>query len=325
MRGSWRLNKDCNILTSTARPSIAVCRYRLPGLLNRRPGGPASLGHVLIPASSHQLFWSPNSIGGPEGPFCWVVAFSTTPCLQLLWLQLTGFLSSPSYIIVQSPTQSLEWHVWSSSSGNNCHAVHRSLSSGASVYECTMGFYLVPFFQPSLPTRFLLITLIGMSHFLPVHHFGMAYLAGLKVNIQHCPCGGIKYNEEQHVAVITIKFCYPYVGVSPIDGLVLMWRIPTELSSAQTQSRTQSRFCLSEPLPGAVIFLIVKLMRVFSLLSFVYILFAFNIFLITYFCVVSSFEPPLDHNTILISLILSYESPRFCCHVYNSTLLCRVR
>ena len=39
-------------------------------------------------------------------------------------IQLTDFLSSPSYIIVQSPTQSLEWHVWSSSSGNNCHAGH---------------------------------------------------------------------------------------------------------------------------------------------------------------------------------------------------------
>ena len=49
--------------------------------------------------------------------------------------KITDFLSSPSYIIVPSPTQSLEWHVWSSSSGNNCHAVHRSLSSGASVYD----------------------------------------------------------------------------------------------------------------------------------------------------------------------------------------------
>ena len=66
--------------------------------------------------------------------------------------KLTDFLSSPSYIIVPSPTQSLEWHVWSSSSGNNCHAVHRSLSSGASVYDCTVGFYLVPFCQPSSPT-----------------------------------------------------------------------------------------------------------------------------------------------------------------------------
>ena len=43
-------------------------------------------------------------------------------------------------------------------SGNNCHAVRRSLSSGASVYECIMGFYLVPFRQPNPPTRFLSIT-----------------------------------------------------------------------------------------------------------------------------------------------------------------------
>ena len=107
-------------------PSV-LCLSRSPGLLNWRPKGPASLGHVLIPASSHQLV-----------------------------SKLTDFLSSPSYIIVQSPT--LEWHVWSSSSGNNCHAVHKSLSSSASVYDCSMGFYLVPYCQPSPPTRFLSIT-----------------------------------------------------------------------------------------------------------------------------------------------------------------------
>ena len=77
--------------------------------------------------------------------------------------------------------------------------------------------------------------------------------------------------------------------------------INTELSSAQTQSRTQSQFCLSESLPRAVIFLIVKLRRGFSQLSFVYVLSAFNIFLITYFCVVSSFVPPLDHKRELIN------------------------
>ena len=80
-----------------------------------------------------------------------------------------------------------------------------------------------------------------------------------------------------------------------------MGHIPTELSSAQsqsqTQSRTQSRFCLCKSLPRVVIFLIVKLVRGFSQLSFVYVLFTFNIFLTAYFCVVSSFEPPLDHNT----------------------------
>ena len=50
---------------------------------------------------------------------------------------------------------------------------------------------------------------------------------------------------------------------------------------------------------AVVIFLIVKLRRGFSQLPFVYVLFAFNIFLITYFCVVSSFEPPLDHYKVL--------------------------
>ena len=39
---------------------------------------------------------------------------------------------------------SLEWPVWSSSSGNNCHPVQRSLSSGASVYESIMGFFFLP-------------------------------------------------------------------------------------------------------------------------------------------------------------------------------------
>ena len=75
------------------------------------------------------------------GPLCWVLASSTASRHQRVWSpKLTDILSSPSYIILQSPTQSLEWHVWSSSSGNNCHAVRRSLSSGASVYDCTVGF-----------------------------------------------------------------------------------------------------------------------------------------------------------------------------------------
>ena len=74
-------------------------------------------------------------------------------------------VSTELYNIVQSPTQyllmtghrdvslppSLEWHVWSSPSGNNCHAVHRSLSSCASVCKCTAGFYRVPYCQPDSP------------------------------------------------------------------------------------------------------------------------------------------------------------------------------
>ena len=134
--GDW--TKTAIYLPPLLWPS-ALCLSRSPGLLNRRPRGPALCWMMaFFTASYHQLVWSPNSIRGPESPFCWVVAFPTTlpsnsSDLQLVWLPV-----SPSYIIVQSPTQSpsesLEWHVWSSSSGNNCHAVQWSLSSGASVY-----------------------------------------------------------------------------------------------------------------------------------------------------------------------------------------------
>ena len=158
MRGSLRPNRTA-IHWPPLLWSSVLCLSRFP---DAQPETRMPTLLAFSTASYHQLVWSPNSIGGPEGPFCSVVAFPTTTCPQLSVLQLADFLFSPSYIIVQSPTQSstqsLEWHVWSSSSGNNCNAVQRSLSSGASVYESIMGFYLVPFRLPNLPTRFLLIT-----------------------------------------------------------------------------------------------------------------------------------------------------------------------
>ena len=120
----------------------------------------------------------------PQGPF------------GLLWLSLPHLFynsvrsltaSLTSSTPTQSPTRFLESHVGSSSSGNNCHAVHRSLSSGASVYECTMRIFFTSshFVSQFLPTRFPLITAIRMCHFLPVHHLNGIFLAGLKVKIQH--------------------------------------------------------------------------------------------------------------------------------------------
>ena len=146
---------------------------RSPDAAQPEARGPSSLldaGFIYRILSLTHLI--SNSIGGPEGPFCWVVAFLNTTCLQLLWSP-THWLPVFTELYNSSITHSisLESHVWSSS-GNNCHAVHRSLSSGASVYECTMGFYLIQSFQPSPPTR--------MCHFLQVHHFGMACLAGSK-------------------------------------------------------------------------------------------------------------------------------------------------
>ena len=95
--------QDCNILTPTLL-AITVFLSRSPGLLNQGPGGPASLGHVLIPASSHQLVWSPNSQSGVPRPLLPGAGFLYC-ILSLTGLvsKLTDFLSSLSYIIVQHP------------------------------------------------------------------------------------------------------------------------------------------------------------------------------------------------------------------------------
>ena len=99
-----------------------------------------SLPHLVTNFSGPQL------IRCPKGPFGPGVAFPTTSYQQLNSNSLTSVLTElyDSSTPTQSPTRSLEWHVWSSSSRNNCHAVHRSLSSGASVYECTMGILACP-------------------------------------------------------------------------------------------------------------------------------------------------------------------------------------
>ena len=162
VRESWRLNKDCNILTPIFM-AISVMSFSFSRAAQPEAQGPTLL--AFSTASYHQLVWSPNSIGVPEGPFgrVWLSlphliynssdlqlcqAFSTTSYQQLLWTPtlwlpvLTELYNSSTP--TQSPTQSLEWHVWSLSSGNNCHAVHRSLSSSASVYECTIGILPCP-------------------------------------------------------------------------------------------------------------------------------------------------------------------------------------
>ena len=150
--------QNCNILTPTLM-AISIVSFSFSWCSTGGPGAQLSaecwlsLPHLVTNGSGWQTHWLP------------------------VFTEL--YNSSIAHSI------SLEWHVWSSSSRKNCHAVHRSLSSGVSVYDCTMGFYLVPYCHPSPPMRFLPITAIGMCHFLPVHHFVMACLARLKVNIQH--------------------------------------------------------------------------------------------------------------------------------------------
>ena len=149
VRGSWRPNKDCNILTPTLM-AISVVSFSFS-----RCSTGGFLYHILSPTGL-QTYWGAREplLLGSGFPYhiltpTRLISNSLTSCLTELY---------NSSMPTQSPTQSLEWHVWSSSSRNNCHAVQRSLSSGASVYECIMGFYHVPFRQPNPPTRFLSIT-----------------------------------------------------------------------------------------------------------------------------------------------------------------------
>ena len=109
-------------------------------------GGPEahSAGWWLSLLHLISIFSGPQSNRGPRAPSAWYGfpdhISSITPIRSLTATSvLTELYNSPTS--TQSPTWFLESHVWSSLTGNNCHAVHRSLSSGASVYQCIMGIF----------------------------------------------------------------------------------------------------------------------------------------------------------------------------------------
>ena len=164
----------------------ALCLSRSPDAQPEAQRPSSLLDDGFLTASYQQLLWSPNSIGVPEGPYgrAWLSLPHTSISISNSnWNSvLTELYNSPTS--TRSPTRSLELHDWSSSSGNNCHSVHRSLSSGASVYECIMGFTLSHFISQIHPRDLFRLLAIGMRHFLPVHQFVMACLLGPKVKIQ---------------------------------------------------------------------------------------------------------------------------------------------
>ena len=155
VRGSWRPNRTAIYWPPLLWPS-ALSLFRSPGLLNRRPRGLALCWMMAFFTTSYHQLVSKTTSEVPRAPSAWRgFPYHISSLTPTVWLLVLTELYNSS-----TPTQSLEWHVWSSSSGNNCHAVHRSLSSGASVYECTMGFFftLSHFISQIPPTRFPSIT-----------------------------------------------------------------------------------------------------------------------------------------------------------------------
>ena len=129
--------QNCNILTPTLL-AITAFLSRSPGLLNQRPGGPASLGHVPQSSIFSPTHLIPNSQSGAWGlpllgaGFLYCILSPTGRVFKL-----TDFLSSPSYIIVQHPPSCCGHHnfaliqpvqvIISWSTGYTCY-LHRCIS-----------------------------------------------------------------------------------------------------------------------------------------------------------------------------------------------------
>ena len=155
----------------------------------QRPSSLLDDGFLYCILSATSL--DPNSIGGPEGPFGLVWLSLGHLVYNSSVLQLSDFFSRPSYIIVQRPLNRL-LDLWNGMF--HCHQaeitvmqftghslpVHHSMS-------VPWDFFLpCPISSAKYRLRdFFRLLAIGMCHFLPVHHFGMAYLPGSKVKIQH--------------------------------------------------------------------------------------------------------------------------------------------
>ena len=80
VRGELETEQNCNILTPTLM-AITAFLSRFPGLLNRGSGDPASAGTWF--SFQHLLSNSNCSIGGTEGPLCWVLVLSKASYPQL--------------------------------------------------------------------------------------------------------------------------------------------------------------------------------------------------------------------------------------------------
>ena len=122
---------------STGGPAAQLSagwRLSLLHLINIFSGPQTPSGFLRAPSAGCGFLYHISSITPSDLP-------GTRTALTSVLTEL--YNSSTS---TRSPTWSLKSHVWSSSSGNKCHAVHRSLSSGASVYESIMGFFSLSHF-----------------------------------------------------------------------------------------------------------------------------------------------------------------------------------
>ena len=111
VRGSWRLNRTATYWPPQLFRGYSRVSFSFSWIAQPKAWGPTLL--AFSTASYQQLVWSPNSIGGPEGPFCWVVAFSTTSCYPRVW-STTNWLPVFTELYNSSIARSISPHNWPS-------------------------------------------------------------------------------------------------------------------------------------------------------------------------------------------------------------------
>ena len=127
--------------------------FRSPWLLNRNSGVHFPVCWFFL---LHRIFYVSNYTGCPQLYSPVLAPLSSIRRPFITFKLPRGDMDTPPRLLPISSDRdvslplTLEWPVWSSSSGNNCHPVQRSLSSGASAYESIMRFffYLDQFHQP---------------------------------------------------------------------------------------------------------------------------------------------------------------------------------
>ena len=148
--------------------------------------GPTLLGDLLYLISN---FSGPQTLSGFPRPFglMWLslphLVYNSVWCLTGIRTQLSWLMSWLSYIIVQRPLD-----LWNRMFDRHQaeitvmqftgHSLPVRQSMGVPWEFFTSTYFIIP------PTVFPLKTAIRMCHFFPVHHLGMAFLAGSKAKIQ---------------------------------------------------------------------------------------------------------------------------------------------
>ena len=199
VRGSWRPNRNFNILTPNLWPST-LCLSRSSDAQSEALGSTLRGAGFLYFILASSL--DPNS-SEPQAPSAWCGFPYHISSISVSNSTGTWLPSWLRYIIIQRPLD-----LWNRMFNRHQaeitvmqftgHSlpVHQSMSVPWEFFSSSHFISQFP------PTRFPLITAIRMCHLLPVHHLGMAFLAGSKGQNMTVATNDITYSKHAHTNLI---------------------------------------------------------------------------------------------------------------------------